>query len=141
MLLVHHVDAFNSVSLIRRRKALFDGFWQTSNFDVQNAYLCGCIKVTCTKRKYTAKQAESRRSFSREYYVPNGEESLKICKRTFQSLFVVSDGRINRAIKAQAAEGGSPHADKRGHYKPANKTLAYVQYVKEHIESFHRHYS
>ena len=135
-----HSTVFHSSE--ERRKALFDGFWQTSNFDVQNAYLCGCIKVTCTKRKYTAKQAESRRTFSREYYVPNGEESLKICKRTFQSLFVVSDGRINRAIKAQAAEGGSPHADKRGHYKPANKTLASrVQYVKEHIESFHRHYS
>ena len=80
---------------IRRIKALFDGFWQTMNFDVQNAYLCGCIKVMSTKRKYTAKQAESRRSFSREYYVPNGEELLKICKRASQSVFAVSDGRIN----------------------------------------------
>jgi len=40
-------------------------------------------------------------------------KSLQVCKTAFQSIFVLSDGQINRALKAQAADGGSPHTDKR----------------------------
>jgi len=98
-----------------------------------------------TKRKYTTKEVDSRRSFTREYYVPNGEESLQVRKTAFRSIFAVSDGRINRALKAQAAAGGSPHTDQRGRHEPGNKTsAARVQNMKQHIESFPKyrsHYS
>ena len=128
-----------------RRKALFDGFWQSGSFDVQNVYLCGRIKVVRTKRKYSTREVKSRRSFTREYYVPNGEESLQVCKTAFRAIFAVSDGRITRALKTQAAAGGSPHVDQRGRHPPRNKTSSTrVQNVKQHIESFPKyrsHYS
>lgn len=79
------------------------------------------------------------------YYVQNGKESLQVCKTAFRSIFAVSDGRINRALKAQADAGGSPHIDQRGRHEPGNKTPAErVQKVKQHIESFPKyrsHYS
>ena len=55
---------------------------RTANFDLQNgqnAYLCGCVKVLPTKSKYT-KAEESRRHFSRVFYVQNGSVSERVCK-------------------------------------------------------------
>ena len=79
------------------------------NYDVQNVYLCGCIGVQCIKRRYSARQGESCRNFLREYHVYNGETMTQVCKKAFLSIFAVSDGRITRALKAQATAGGSPH--------------------------------
>ena len=110
-------------------------FWKTSNFDVQNAFICGCVIVSQVKRRFASKQGESRRGFSREYYIRKGEESVQVCKTVFKSMFAISDGRINRALKADVAAGGSPHSDQRGHHEPKNKTsLEKKQYVREHIE-------
>ena len=85
---------------------MFEGFWKSSSFDVQNAYLCGRIRVSPTKRKYGSENSESRRRFSREYYVPVGQESVQVCKKAFNAIFVVFDGRVSRALKAQANAGG-----------------------------------
>ncbi len=127
-----------------KRRSLFDGFWKASNFDVQNAFLCGCVKVLATKKKYT-KSPNSRRSFSRVYYIQNADVSERVCKTAFLSIFAVSNGRLNRAIKAQALEGGTPHTDQRGRHEPSNKTTEESRkFVKEHIEQFPRyesHYS
>ena len=127
-----------------KRKGLFEGFWKTASFDVQNAYLCGCVKILTTKRKYT-KSAESRRRFSRLFYVPNGEISERVCKTAFLSIFAISNGRLSRALAAQVAGGGVPHTDQRGRHVPANKTPEEkIQIVREHIERFPRyesHYS
>ena len=89
--------------------------------------------------------ADSRRSHSRAYYVPNEGESTRVCKVAFLTIFGVSSGRLNRALKAQTITGGSPHTDLRGCHVPANKTSAEkLQFVNEHINSFPKyksHYS
>ena len=125
------------------RKGLFDGFWKTANFDLQNAYLCGYVKVLPTKRKYT--KAESRRHFSRVCYVQNGSVSERVCKTAFLSIFGISNGRLGRALETQTSSGGMPHTDQRGRHKPPNKTPPEkLELVKEHIESFpayESHYS
>ena len=95
------------------RKSLFDGFWKTANFDLQNAYLCGCVKVLNTKRKYT-KSVESRRSFSRVFYVQNGDVSERVCKTAFLLIFAICNGCLGRGLTAQAEQGGTPHTDQRG---------------------------
>ena len=128
-----------------RRRALYVGFWNTADFNVQNTYLCGCIKVSQVKRRYTEKAKDSQRGYSREYYVNNGNESVKVCKAAFRSIFAVSDGRINRALKAQSEASGAPHTDRRGHHEPKNKISDQRKgFVREHIESFPKyrsHYS
>ena len=121
-----------------QRKALFEGFWKTSSFDVQNAYICGCIKVTEVRRRYSTSGNESRRSYTREYSVKkDGVVSVRVCKEAFLKIFGISNGRLDRALKAQAAAGGSPHGDQRGRHPPINKTTeAATEGVKTHINSF-----
>ena len=134
---------FDKVSQ-ERRKALFEGFWKMANFDIQNTYLCGCIKTSNTKRKYT-KREESRRKFTRVFYVSNGGISERVCKTAFLSIFSVSNGCLSRALQGQAECGGLPHCDQRGRHEPANKTQEErVAFVKAHIDRFPKyesHYS
>ena len=42
---------------------------------------------------------------SRTYYVPNDDESTRVCKGAFLTIFGVSSGRLNRALNAQAITG------------------------------------
>ena len=117
------------------RKELFDGFWKTANFDVQNAFLCGCVKVFATKRKGV--KSPSRRQFSSIYYVQNGPVSVRVCKTSFLAIFGISNGRLERALSSQAEEGGVPHQDQRGRHVPANKTpQEKIEQIKEHIAKF-----
>ena len=128
-----------------QRKKLFDGFWSSGNFDVQNAYICGCIKTSEVARRYTSHGSDSRRSHSRVYYVQNGAISTRVCKVAFLRIHGVSDGRVSRALQAQELVGGSPSSDKRGKHEPKNKTKKDdLDFVKAHINSFPKyksHYS
>ena len=115
-----------------------------ANFDLQNTYLCSCVKTITTKQKYT-KSEEFCCKFSRVFYVSNGAVSEHVCKTAFLAIFSVSNGRLSRALQAQAAGGGLPHCDQRGRHEPANKTpQERVAFVTSHIDRFPKyesHYS
>ena len=83
------------------RRQIFDGFWSTANFDVQNAYLCGCVKVLDVARRYSPTGARSRRQHTRVFYVKRGAVSERVCKKAFLNMHGVADGRLERALKAQ----------------------------------------
>ena len=60
-----------------------------------------------------------------------------MCKKLFLRTFAISNGRMDRALKAQLNEGGSLHMDQRGKHTPANKTRwCDINRVKEHVETF-----
>ena len=128
-----------------QRKRLFDGFWSVSRFDVQNAYLCECVKIMEIGRRYTSRRSESHRSYTRVYYVNNGSISVKVCKVAFLRMHGVSSGRLSRALKAQKDAAGSPHTDQRGRHEPVNKIKEEdIDIVRAHICSFphyRSHYS
>ena len=94
------LKCFDKVSQSQRQK-LFDGFWKTANFDVQNAYLSGWIKVLEVKRRYTDSPSSSRRRHSRIYYmyVQNGTVLTLICKTAFLRIHSISNGHLCRALK------------------------------------------
>ena len=129
---------------LAQRQKLFDGFWESGSFHVQNAYLGGCIKVIDVKRRYTG-NAESCRSHSRVYYVSNGTISVRVCKMAFLRIHGISNGRVDRALQAQMKNKGSPHSDERGRHEPGNKANeGALCFLKKHIESFPQytsHYS
>lgn len=112
---------------------------------MQNAYLCGCVQLSEVKRHYTSRGSQSRRSYTRQFYVKPSGVSVRICKVAFLNIFGISNGRLDRALKAERAAGGSPHTDRRGRHPPANKTSDdATEKVKAHIELFPRyksHYS
>ena len=70
------------------RKELFDGFWRTANFDVQNAFLCGCVKVFETKRKYT--RVLTHRGIFRGYFISKMVRSQSVFVRPLFCQFLVS---------------------------------------------------
>lgn len=124
-----------------QRKKLFDGYWASGNFNVQSAYLCGCVKALDVKRHYTGSQP-SRRSHTRVYYVSNGTVSTRVCKVAFLRIHSISNGRLDRALRAQQKNSGSPCNDLRGSHPPANKTSeADSELVREHILSFPQYQS
>ena len=57
----------------------------------------------------------------------------------------VTNGRLDRAVKAQIDAGGALHCDQRGKHEPGNKTKPEViDHIKAHINNFPRyksHYS
>ena len=119
------------------RRLIFDGLWSTENFDVQNAYLCGCVKVLQVARRYSPKGAKSRRQNTRVFYVKKGAVSVRACKKMFLKMHGISDGRLERALKAQQAASGSLHCDQRGRHEPGNKTKSdTVDNIKVHIKAF-----
>lgn len=128
---------FDKLSEEKRQK-IFNGYWKMKSFDMQTAYLCGCVKIFPVKRRYTG--SKSRRSFTRDYYVRDG-----VCKTAFLRMHDISNGRVQRALEGLSKTGGTPKPDERGHHIPKHKTSdADISYVKEHIESFPRqesHYS
>lgn len=130
------LKCFDKVSQSQRQK-LFDRFWKPADFDVQNAYLSGCIKVLEVKRRYTSSPSASRRRYSRIYYIQNGAVSTRICKTAFLRIHSISNDRLSRALKAVEEAEGSPHQDQRGRHEPRNKTPAQkIDSVKSLIESF-----
>ena len=127
-----------------QRQKLFDGFWGMGSFDVQNTYLCGCVKVINIKRHYTSNET-SRRKFSRVYYINSSGVSARICKTAFLRIHGVSNRRLDQAIKDQLKQGGVPKQDQRGRHTPANKTKEEdLAVIRQHISSFPKyksHYS
>ena len=88
---------------------LFSWFWDRVNFNVQNAYLCGCVKVVDIAKRYTEKGSASRRSHTRN--INNGDVSVRVCIVAFLKMYEVSNGCLSRALKAQSASSGSPHSN------------------------------
>ena len=125
-------------------KKLFDGFWESGDFNTQNAYLCGCTKTIETKRKYTSSEV-SRRKCTRVFYLSSEGIDVQVCKVAFLRIFGISNGRLDRALRAQILNSGSPHNDMRGKHAPGNKTSEdSIATVKAHIECFPKyksHYS
>ena len=125
-----------------QRRTIFTKFWALCNFDIQNTYLCGCVKVLPVARHYTS---ESKRGNTRVYYVNNGERSVRICKTAFLRIHGISHGRLSRVLAGQAEQGGLPKLDTRERHEPPNKTSEEDKaFIRQHIESFpvyESHYS
>ena len=127
---------------VEEMKKIFKSFWELSNFDVQNAFLCGSVKISPVKRHTSP---TSKRGNTRVYYVNNGERSIRVCKTAFLRIHGISNGRLTRILDAQSKQGGVPRLDKRGRHEPPNKTSQEdLDVISQHIESFpvyESHYS
>ena len=99
------LECGDKVSLELRKK-LFDGFWAIVNFHIQNAYLCGLVKVVQPKQRYTTTPGTSRRKYSLMFYLNSKGVSVTECKLLFLRMYAISNGRLDRAPKAQVKERG-----------------------------------
>ena len=93
------------------------------------------MKLIEVARRYTPHGNNSRRQCTRVHYVKKGSVSVRVCKNAFLRIHGVSNGRLDRALRAQA--GGSPHCDQRGRHEPGNKTKTEtLEKIRAHINSF-----
>ena len=123
--------------LAEKRKAIFKGFWALGNYDVQNAYISGCIHVKPVQRHYVHGASSSRRCNTRLYYIKDGEFSVRVCKSAFLLMHGISNGHVSRAFQGVAKVGGFPKPDEGGRHVPPNETSEEdMAFIHEHIQSF-----
>lgn len=70
-------------------------------------------EIKASQEKIYGGKGKSRKEYTREYHVRDGEHTVQVCKEAFKSIFAISDGRINKAVKAQAVSS-SLHSDQHG---------------------------
>ena len=134
------------------RQEIFNSFWHTENFDLQNATLCSLIDERPVARRTVQSVQNSSESsgvntrkryknLSREYHLHTPIGRKKVCKEMFLSTFDVSNGRIDRALKNRRGNNGVVRADQRGRHVKHQIPDAAKQSVVEHISMFPRYVS
>ena len=121
---------------------VFNGFWETGSYDVQNAYIAGCIEqhaVASHKVPNVALGKKSvTRSFARRYSVQTDDRRVTVCKSTFLRLLGVRSGRVNTVMRNMRLNGGVVLCDQRGKYDHVKQRIPSdkLQFVEQHIRSF-----
>lgn len=128
------------------REKVFEAFWKYGDYDLQNSYLHGRIKICAIKRRYTKKD-ESRRNNTVFYTVLNESLEVNVCKKAFLNIHGLqkSRGRVEQLVKKMSAGLCSPPVDKRGLHDARPKysaeqndsALAHIQ----SIPTYKSHYS
>lgn len=87
------------------RENLFLNYFNLQHHDLQNSYVSGCINVQNVKRRYVDDAVQSRRQSSCVYSVMHDQREVQICKKAFQSIHALSNGRVSRIISQKKANG------------------------------------
>ena len=116
----------------------FEGFWSLASWSAQNTYISGLVSQRIVSRRYSQKGNDSRRKFTRDYFLSVSTGTVKVCKTMFLATLDISNGRLSRALKSQLQTGnGTPIGDRRGKHTPLNKTpQSRIEQVRNHISSF-----
>nr|CAI5817157.1 unnamed protein product [Callosobruchus analis] len=136
------IKGCHSLISCEQRYTLFDKFYALGDHNLQTSYLCGQIKLL---KKVRCTNAESKRNYTRVYYLQNEHGvDIPVCKTFFKKTLCVSDGRVTRALKPKQL-GHTPNIDRRGRKEPYNKTDpkkvdAVVEFINK-IPKYQSHYS
>ncbi|XP_042907495.1 uncharacterized protein [Parasteatoda tepidariorum] len=123
-----------------QREKCFDKFWKMGDFSKQNAYLSGLVTREAVKQHRPRHNCKNRgpKGVTYQYRINVGRISRQVCKVYFLDTFVVSNGRLARALRKEENER-EPGEDLRGKKTPANKTSEEnLNRVKNHINRFPR---
>ncbi|XP_062565031.1 uncharacterized protein LOC134227504 [Armigeres subalbatus] len=115
------------------RKKLLENLLKLS-ISLQNQFLGNHIAIRATARP---KVLNSRRLFSRSYFLPGFNGRIRVCKDMFMSTFDVKDKKIRLLAEKQLIGRGISADDLRSQ-NGKHKTLSDEdrEYVTEHIRSF-----
>ncbi|KFM76863.1 hypothetical protein X975_16015, partial [Stegodyphus mimosarum] len=123
-----------------QRQKCFDKFWKMGDFGKQNAYLSGLVTREAVKQHRPRLNCTNRgpKGVTYQYRINVGRVSKQVCKKYFLQTFLVSDGRLSRALRKEENEK-EPGEDLRGKKPPANKTSEeQLNRVRDHINKFPR---
>ncbi|GIY30950.1 uncharacterized protein CEXT_188391 [Caerostris extrusa] len=131
----------NTKITMDQRQKCFDKFWKMGDFSKQNAYLSGLVTREAVKQHRPRTNCKNRgpKGVTYQYRINVGRVSRQVCKVYFLDTFVVSNGRLARALRKEENER-EPGEDLRGKKTPANKTSEEnLNRVRDHINSFARY--
>lgn len=100
------------------RKSIFESYWSL-NHQRQRDFLLNYIDVHEIKRRRV--KSESRRSLTRQYYLPKQQEKFKVCRRFFLNTLDVTD-KLLRYSENNRSDIKTSKIDERGKRCPKNKT-------------------
>lgn len=113
---------------------IFDDYWKLGDWSAQNAYLLSVVRAVPIKRKRTKKDVSSR-PCNYEYIVKHSGKQYSVCKRGFNAIHGLQEGRLRYLFKEKVTDTGMSIPDKRGKKTPPNRTPALaLQRVHEHIK-------
>lgn len=126
------------------RRQQYEIFIKMCDFGKQNAYLCGLIHQAPIQQRRPRDGSKGSKKSTNLYYVHKGDNTVRVCKQYFLKTFLVSDGRVTRAIN-KIRSGYSPGDDLRGKHVAAQKiSPEQKEHVRNHINmfpAFQSHYS
>lgn len=120
---------------VDERYKLFSQFWSIGSFSARCAFLNAHVKEQKKARTYT-KHVQSRRNFSRKYYIGDTE----VCKIAFLKTLQITQNRIDVALKKRTEP---IIRDERG-LKSGGRNKCSDQQISEicqHIDSFPKYIS
>jgi len=121
---------------------VFNGFWETGSYDVQNMYIAGCIEQHAVASHKVPNVALGKKSvtrlFARRYSVQTDDRRVTVCKSTFLRLLGIRSGRVNRVMRKTHLNSGVVLCDQRGKYDHVKQRIPSdkLQFVEQHIRSF-----
>ena len=90
---------------------IFEGFWALETWSHQNSYICGLVKQRNVARRYSEKGRESRRTYTRDFYLTSNEGSVRVCKAMFLATLDISiDHQPSpRIVQFHSSHRGATH--------------------------------
>lgn len=126
------------------RTTICSKFWNLQSYNIQNAYLYGCMGKTSIKRK--TKKRDTRRTSTIDYSVQLSDKSLKLCKNAFISLHGIGRGRVEYIVSKFKTGVTVPERDKRGAHgkhkrKYSENDINIVHRFIDSLPRYESHYS
>lgn len=110
----------------------FISFWNLKDFSKQNTYVCGLVQKYPVRQRRKRDGSRPEKSVSNKFFLNIRNETINVCRIFFLKTFVISNGRMSRALDKE--KKGRIGEDLRG--KNNNKTSKdIVKEVKGHILS------
>jgi len=130
------------------RKIIFEEYWSMGDYAKRVSYVMALINLKqkmTERKKVDISEKQRNRTFSREYFLLNGEKK-KICCSCFLSTLGETKGFLNTVVaKCISSKSGIPQNDLRGKREPHNKLSEQdLKNAKDHIlsiPSYESHYS
>ena len=117
------------------RNQIFAAFYSMTAH-AQDVYLCGCINTSAPK--LVSSSSESHREISCVYTVSVSGEQMRVCKKAFQNLHVISEAKVSHITQQLKLGVIVPVRSMRGkhHNRPNKISDNQRQRVHDHIKSF-----
>lgn len=126
----------NKISHLER-KIIFENFWKLGNHTRQWDFLARHVKQSDKKQITVSCGSQSRRKFSRAYYLQVGDNLKKVCKVMFLHTLGISETWVSTALK-KIQKGGALETDNRGRHtnRPHTIQSSIKDSVRNHINMF-----